>query len=138
MGYYCAFLHGAPNNSMGIRAVSHLCGVDNYYGKTEFGDDSKFDGAWGIWDEYFLPFAANTIGTFKEPFCASIFTLSSHHPFKLPKEYEGVFPQGATDLQRVTPYTDMSLRKFFDQARKSDWYKNTICLLYTSPSPRDS
>ena len=129
MGYYCAFLHGAPNNSMGIRAVSHLCGVDNYYGKTEFGDDSKFDGAWGIWDEYFLPFAANTIGTFKEPFCASIFTLSSHHPFKLPKEYEGVFPQGATDLQRVTPYTDMSLRKFFDQARKSDWYKNTIFVI---------
>ena len=129
MGYYCAFLHGAPNNSMGIRAVSHLCGVDNYYGKTEFGDDSKFDGAWGIWDEYFLPFAANTIGTFKEPFCASIFTLSSHHPFKLPKEYEGVFPQGATDLQRVTPYTDMSLRKFFDQARKSDRYKNTIFVI---------
>ncbi|MDD7071604.1 MAG: LTA synthase family protein, partial [Candidatus Egerieousia sp.] len=129
MGYYCAFLHGAPNNSMGIRAVSHLCGVDNYYGKTEFGDDSKFDGAWGIWDEYFLPFAANTIGTFKEPFCASIFTLSSHHPFKLPKEYEGVFPQGETDLQRVTPYTDMSLRKFFAQARKSDWYKNTIFVI---------
>ena len=129
MGYYCAFLHGAPNNSMGIRAVSHLCGVDNYYGKTEFGDDSKFDGAWGIWDEYFLPFAANTIGTFKEPFCASIFTLSSHHPFKLPKEYEGVFPQGATDLQRVTPYTDMSLRKFFEQARKSEWYKNTIFVI---------
>lgn len=129
MGYYCAFLHGAPNNSMGIRAVSHLCGVDNYYGKTEFGDDSKFDGAWGIWDEYFLPFAANTIGTFKEPFCASIFTLSSHHPFKLPKEYEGVFPQGATDLQRVTPYTDMSLRKFFNEARKSDWYKNTIFVI---------
>ena len=129
MGYYCAFLHGAPNNSMGIRAVSHLCGVDNYYGKTEFGDDSKFDGAWGIWDEYFLPFAANTIGTFKEPFCASIFTLSSHHPFKLPKEYEGAFPQGETDLQRVTPYTDMSLRKFFEQARKSDWYKNTIFVI---------
>ena len=129
MGYYCAFLHGAPNNSMGIRAVSHLCGVDNYYGKTEFGDDSKFDGAWGIWDEYFLPFAANTISTFKEPFCASIFTLSSHHPFKLPKEYEGVFPQGETDLQRVTPYTDMSLRKFFEQARKSDWYKNTIFVI---------
>ena len=129
MGYYCAFLHGAPNNSMGIRAVSHLCGVDNYYGKTEFGDDSKFDGAWGIWDEYFLPFAANTIGTFKEPFCASIFTLSSHHPFKLPKEYEGVFPQGETDLQRGTPYTDMSLRKFFEQARKSDWYKNTIFVI---------
>ena len=129
MGYYCAFLHGAPNNSMGIRAVSHLCGVDNYYGKTEFGDDSKFDGAWGIWDEYFLPFAANTIGTFKEPFCASIFTLSSHHPFKLPKEHEGVFPQGETDLQRVTPYTDMSLRKFFNEARKSDWYKNTIFVI---------
>lgn len=129
MGYYCAFLHGAPNNSMGIRAVSHLCGVDNYYGKTEFGDDSKFDGAWGIWDEYFLPFAAKTIGKFNEPFCASIFTLSSHHPFKLPKEYEGVFPQGETDLQRVTPYTDMSLRKFFSEARKAPWFENTIFVI---------
>ena len=57
LGYYTAFFHGAPNNSMGIRAVSNLCGVKNYFGKDEYNNNADFDGAWGIWDEYFLQFA---------------------------------------------------------------------------------
>ncbi len=128
-GYYTAFMHGAPNNSMGIRAVSSMCGIDNYFGKDQFGDDSKFDGAWGIWDEYFLPFAAKTISTFKEPFMANIFTLSSHHPFKIPEQYKNLLPKGETPLQSTTAYTDMCLRNFFKIVKKEPWFKNTIFVI---------
>jgi phosphoglycerol transferase MdoB-like AlkP superfamily enzyme len=128
-GYYTAFMHGAPNNSMGIRAVSSLCGIDNYFGKDQFADDSKFDGAWGIWDEYFLPFAAQTISTFKEPFMANLFTLSSHHPFKIPEQYKDLLPKGETPLQSTTAYTDMCLRNFFKIVSKKPWFKNTIFVI---------
>lgn len=128
-GYYTAFMHGAPNNSMGIRAVSSMCGIENYFGKDQFGDDSKFDGAWGIWDEYFLPFAAKTISSFKEPFMANIFTLSSHHPFKVPDKYKALLPKGETPLQSTTAYTDMCLRNFFKIVRNEPWFKNTIFVI---------
>ncbi|HNY04871.1 MAG TPA: sulfatase-like hydrolase/transferase [Candidatus Egerieousia sp.] len=129
LGYHTAFFHGAPDNSMGIKAVTHLCGVQNYYGKTEFNDDSQFDGAWGIWDEPFLQFVGRTVSTFKEPFFTGVFTVSSHHPFKVPAKYDKVLPAGKTPLLKPVAYTDMALRKFFAYASKQPWFKRTIFVL---------
>lgn len=129
MGYYTAFFHGAPNNSMGIRAVATSCGIKNYYGKDEYNNNSDFDGAWGIWDEHFLQYTGKTISTFKQPFLTAIFTLSSHHPFKIPDEYKEVLPQGQTLLQKAIAYTDMSLRKFFKSVENEPWFSNTIFVI---------
>ena len=129
LGYHTAFFHGAPNNSMGIRAVSRLCGVENYYGKDEYGDDSKFDGAWGIWDEHFLQFVGDKLPELPQPFMASIFTLSSHHPFKIPEEWKDLLPDGDIPLQKTIAYADMALRKFFQKVRTQEWFKNTIFIL---------
>lgn len=133
LGYYTAFLHGAPNTSMGIRAVSRLCGIMNYFGKDEYANDAHFDGAWGIWDEHFLQFAAKKIGEFPQPFFANIFTLSSHHPFLLPDEYKDVYNEG-TPRQRVIEYTDMALRKFFKSIENTEWFKNTLFVIASDHS----
>lgn len=129
LGYYTAFFHGAPNNSMGIRAVTNLCGIKHYFGKDQFGDNSKFDGSWGIWDEYFLQYVADELPKLPQPFMASVFTLSSHHPFKLPQQYKNSLPKGETPLQTTIAYTDMSLRKFFNKISKQSWFKNTIFVI---------
>ncbi len=129
LGYYTAFFHGAPNNSMGIRAVSRLCGVENYFGKDEFGDDSKFDGAWGIWDEHFLQFVGDELPKLPQPFMANIFTLSSHHPFKIPQEWKNLLPDGEVPLQKTIAYADMAVRKFFQKIRKQEWFNNTIFVI---------
>src|SRR5690606_15915248 len=92
--YYSAFIHVAPNGSLGFSAFVLQSGFDSYIGMTEYGNKKDFDGHWGIWDEPFLQFMANGINDLKQPFLASAFTLSSHHPFKIPSEYEGVFPKG--------------------------------------------
>ena len=144
LGYYTAFFHGAPNNSMGIRAVSRMCGIENYYGKDEFGDDSKFDGAWGIWDEHFLQFVADKLPELPQPFMANIFTLSSHHPFKVPQEWKDILPDGEIPLQKTIAYADMALRKFFQKVKGQEWFNNTIFILLpdhstlVSPDPEYS
>lgn len=129
LGYYAAFFHGAPNNSMGIRAVASSCGIKNYYGKDEYNDNSDFDGAWGIWDELFLQFTGRTISTFRQPFLAAIFTLSSHHPFKVPDKYKDVLPEGQVPLQKAIAYTDLSLQKFFKSIEHEPWFSNTIFVI---------
>ena len=144
LGYYTVFFHGAPNNSMGIRAVSRMCGIENYYGKDEFGDDSKFDGAWGIWDEHFLQFVADKLPELPQPFMANIFTLSSHHPFKVPQEWKDILPDGEIPLQKTIAYADMALRKFFQKVKGQEWFNNTIFILLpdhstlVSPDPEYS
>lgn len=128
-GYETAFFHGAPNGSMGFSAYMKLAGIQHYYGKNEYNNDADYDGIWGIWDEPFMQYMANTLDTFKQPFFASFFSLSSHHPFKVPEKYNGKFPKGNIPLHEPLGYTDNALREFFATASKSPWYNNTIFVL---------
>ena len=127
--YYSAFYHGAPNGSMGFSAFMQQAGFDSYVGMTEYGNKSDFDGHWGIWDEPFLQYMAQDIGQLKEPFLASVFTLSSHHPYKIHAEYDGVFPKGHIPIHQGVGYSDNALRNFFTTASQQDWYDNTLFVI---------
>ncbi len=128
-GYDCSFFHGAPNGSMGFDAFAQLSGFTHYYGKGEYGNGSDFDGFWGISDEPFLQFMAQTLAQKQEPFCAAVFTLSSHHPFKVPVSYEGKFPKGTLEIHQCIGYTDNALRRFFATASTMPWYANTLFVI---------
>ncbi|HEY9007958.1 MAG TPA: sulfatase-like hydrolase/transferase [Ohtaekwangia sp.] len=128
-GYTTSFFHGAPNGSMGFQAFMNLAGVDQYYGMTEYGNDDDSDGIWGIWDDKFFQFHANKLNEFKQPFMSAIFSVSSHHPFKVPAEYEARFKGGPLVIHRCIQYTDFSLKKFFQQASTMPWFKNTVFVI---------
>ncbi|HTG65438.1 MAG TPA: LTA synthase family protein, partial [Flavobacterium sp.] len=118
--------HGAANGSMGFSGFGNILGIDNYYGRSEFNDDSQFDGFWGIWDEPFLQYMKKTLDKKKTPFFASVFTLSSHEPFLLPKKYKNKFKEGEMPIHKCVEYTDFALKRFFEEAKKEPWFKNTI------------
>ena len=126
MGYDTSFFHSAPNGSMGFLGFSNILGFDHYYGKTEYNNDADYDGQWGIWDEPFFLYMCRTLSEKKQPFLGNIFTLSSHHPFRIPKQYEGKFDVGTLDIHKVIGYTDHALKLFFDCAKKEPWFQNTI------------
>ncbi len=128
-GYKTAFFHGAPNGSMGFDAFVNLAGFDEYYGMTEYGNKADFDGYWGIPDDKFLQYMAKTLDTFKQPFAATVFTLSSHHPFKLPKGFKDKFKGGPLEIHKVVQYMDYSLAHFFKTASKMPWFKNTVFII---------
>ena len=128
-GYDCSFLHGAPNGSMGFQAFANMAGFDHYYGRTEYDNNADFDGWWGIWDEPFLQYCVKVFNTKPQPFMASVFTVSSHHPFVLPDQYEGVFPKGEIPIHQSVGYTDNALRKFFERASKEPWFQNTLFVI---------
>jgi phosphoglycerol transferase MdoB-like AlkP superfamily enzyme len=128
-GYHSSFFHGAPNGSMGFQAFMNVAGVDEYYGMNEYNNDADFDGLWGIWDEKFLSYYADKLNTFKEPFFSSFFSVSSHHPFKVPEEYEGKFKGGPLVIHKCIQYTDYSLQQFFRKVSQMAWYDNTIFVI---------
>lgn len=128
-GYYSAFFHGAPNGSMGFNSFANMAGFDDYFGKDEYNNDDDYDNIWGIWDDKFLQFFAQKINTFKQPFYTTLFTVSSHHPYKIPKEFENKFEGGSLSVHKTIQYTDYSLKKFFETASKMDWYKHTLFVI---------
>ena len=128
-GYYTAFFHGAPNGSMGFDSFARIAGFDDYFGLKQYAHKSDFDGMWGVWDEPFFNFFADKLNSFKQPFLASIFSVSSHHPFEVPKQFAGKFKKGPAPIVEVVGYTDFALNEFFRKISKFKWFKNTLFVL---------
>jgi phosphoglycerol transferase MdoB-like AlkP superfamily enzyme len=128
-GYYSAFFHGAPNGSMGFDSFAKMAGFDDYFGLNQYPDKSDFDGIWGVWDEPFFKFFASKLNGFKQPFVTAIFSVSSHHPFKVPVKYEGKFKKGPAPIVEVVGYTDYALHEFFDEIKSSPWFNNSLFVI---------
>jgi len=128
-GYTTMFFHGGKNGTMQFDSYSAKTGIKYYYGLNEYPNNKEdYDGTWGIFDEQFLQFAAQKISQHRQPFFAVIYTLSSHHPYKIPQKYKATFMNN-TPLQQSIQYTDMAIAKFFDKVKKSNWYDNTIFII---------
>ena len=135
-GYSTAFFHGGHNISMGFSAYAHSIGYKHYYGLDEYCQSSKYggmkdwDGKWAIWDEPFLQFTLDNIDTLRQPFLATVFTASSHHPYNVPEQYrDSLRDEGGQPIHKCVRYTDMALRRFFERASHEPWYSNTIFVL---------
>jgi phosphoglycerol transferase MdoB-like AlkP superfamily enzyme len=127
--YPSTFYHGAKNGSMGFDMFCKSVQFDKYIGRTEYNNDKDFDGAWGIWDEGILQLMAKNLENAEEPFLSVAFTLSSHEPYNIPKEYNDTLFPCEPKILRSMAYTDYAVKRFFDVASKSKWYNNTLFVL---------
>ncbi len=128
-GYNSAFFHGGKNGTMSFDAYAAKAGFDAYYGMTEYPNKADYDGHWGISDAPYFQYFAKELNHLQTPFVASVFSLSSHHPYKVPEAYEDILPQGEHPIQQCVAYTDMALKAFFATARQQDWYQNTLFVI---------
>lgn len=127
-GYATAFFHGAPNTTLGFKAFTNSIGFDRYYGKDEYGD-KDFDGTWAIFDEPYLQYFADKTkeyGKNGKPFFLTVFTASSHEPFRVPEKYQNTFTRGDIPMHRVISYADYAIKRYFEKVKDEPWFKNTI------------
>lgn len=128
-GYRTMFFCGSDHGSMGFGAFARTTGIEHLYSRQDYekvhgGGD--FDGYWGIWDEKFIGYMGEELQKSQEPFFATIFTLTSHHPFVVPEEYEGKLPEGLTPNHKCVSYVDQAIGKFFSRYENEEWFRNTI------------
>jgi len=129
-GYNTIFIHGGDNGVMGYDQFSRRAGFKNYFGRTEYGDDSDYDGRWGIYDGPFLQYAAQALNRLHGPFATAIYMLSSRYPYRVPKDF--VFPEESyywTGFEKTVYYSDCALRDFFASASRMPWYRNTLFVI---------
>ena len=138
-GYSSSFFHGATNGSMRFDAFTSAAGFDSYYGRSEYNNEAHFDGNWGIEDHHFLAWSLGQMDKMKKPFFSMVFTLSSHHPFTIPKDYRKKVKKGPEPLCATISYVDIALREFWNKAQKKSWFKKTIfvfCADHVGPTGR--
>jgi phosphoglycerol transferase MdoB-like AlkP superfamily enzyme len=128
-GYTCSFFHGAQNGTMRFDTFMRRAGIPHYFGLKEYPDQTDSDGDWGILDEPYLQYVARELSRQKPPFAATVFTLSSHHPYKVPDKYRGRFKRGPLAIHESIGYTDFAVEQFFATARQQPWYSNTLFII---------
>ena len=94
-------------------------------------EEISFANVWGVCDE---DMAKKVISEMNQdsksgkPFFYHWMTVSNHRPFTYP---EGKIDISGTSKSRNggVKYTDYSIKKFFEMAKKQPWYKNTVFVI---------
>lgn len=134
-GYHSSFYFGGQLIYGNIKSYILYNAFDEVKEVYDFDPDLP-RGKLGIHDEYTLLEMAEDLNQVKEPFLSAIFTLSSHSPYDQPKPEKEVLPWGDNERDYINSayYTDQSLKKFFEKARKSKWFKNTLFIIVADHS----
>ncbi|MBQ5899030.1 MAG: LTA synthase family protein, partial [Alistipes sp.] len=128
-GYETMFFCGSDHGSMGFGAYARQTGIEKLYSRQDYEKvhgTNDFDGYWGVWDEKFLNYMGEVLSEQREPFFSTMFTLTSHHPFVVPEEYEGKYPKGHTLNHQCVGYVDDAFCKFFAKYENEEWFRRTI------------
>ncbi len=91
----------------------------------------SFANVWGVSDEDMAKKAIevmNAEAKSGKPFFNHWMTVSNHRPFTYPDGRIDI-PGTAKSREGGVKYTDYSLRKFFEMAKKQAWYKNTVFVI---------
>ena len=130
LGYYSTFFHGGRNGTMGFEDFSKTAGFDEYVGLDQYPeDDEDHTGKWGVHDGPFLQYIAEQLVKTEKPYFATVFTLSSHHPYDLPSDVSADIRSVKNKLHRSIRYTDNCLRDFFSVMQTSPHYDSTLFII---------
>lgn len=94
-------------------------------------EEITFGNVWGVSDEDMAKKAIqvmNQEAKSGKPFFNHWMTVSNHRPFTYPDGRIDI-PGNAKSRDGGVKYTDYSLRKFFEMAKKQVWYKNTVFVI---------
>lgn len=125
-GYSTYFYYGAGKDHFGLEKFSRRLGIDHYISGAAYNNQNEHNGVWGINDSAFFQFTVKEMHTQPQPFFTTIYNLSSHYPYTIPQQYRNDFPMGNTAAAQSISFVDRALQRFFEQAKTSSWYNNTI------------
>jgi len=136
-GYSTSFIYGGMSNFDDMKFFFKGNGFTNVYDQPFF-KSPVFEGTWGVSDED-LVVKANQI--FKKqgdrPFFALMLSTSNHAPFEFPEgRIERYDKEKLGTVHNAMKYADYAIGKFFDLARKENYFENTIFLIVADHNTR--
>lgn len=139
-GYNTSFLYGGMANFDNMGGFFNGNGFDNIIDQSKMSSDGNkysFKGTWGYSDEDLL-FKANeyyrSMGD--KPFFSLIFSSSNHDPFEYPEGRIELFEEPAATVNNAIKYADYAIGRFFELAKREDYYKNTVILIVSDHNTR--
>jgi phosphoglycerol transferase MdoB-like AlkP superfamily enzyme len=137
LGYSTSFLYGG---------YGYFDNMNHYFGENGFEvldrrdipQPVRFENIWGVADEDLFDMALGHLdgkAATGQPFFALIMTTSNHKPFTFREGVPGVPPQGGGRKAGVR-YADYALGYFIDEARRHDWFDDTVFVVLADHGAR--
>lgn len=136
--YRTSFYYGGETEFANMKSYLLQQGFERIVDKHRFAP-KQMNSKWGAHDHVVFNRLLTDLNKEKTPFFSTIFTLSSHEPYEVP--VPTVIPGKDSEHQFLNAhhYTDESLYQFISQARKSDWWNNSLIIILADhghPLPR--
>ncbi|QVL54739.1 MAG: LTA synthase family protein [Simkaniaceae bacterium] len=136
-GYTRNFFTGSGWSLGGIRSFLSKYGGDCIFDRKELIEHfGKIDqNSWGVADEYLFEFALDHLDKHREePQFYSLLTISSHHPWNVPKSYQGpTFEEVELEMTRkylqTLYYTDQCIGNFVKGLKERNLAKDTLLFI---------
>uniref|UniRef100_UPI003F6AB9E6 LTA synthase family protein n=1 Tax=Polaribacter sp. TaxID=1920175 RepID=UPI003F6AB9E6 len=129
LGYTTSFYYGGDLNFGNMNTYLRNAGIKNFIDGSDF-DSKDWNSKWGAYDDVFMKRLLKDLNTNKkEPFFKVALTLTSHEPYEIKGEY--VFGKDSEDnkFRSAHHFTDKVIGDFIENAKKQDWYKNTLIVI---------
>ncbi len=135
-GYDTSFIYGGEAQFDNMRRFFMNNGFARVIDEDDF-ENPVFTGSWGASDEDVFARAHEEFSAAGEmPFFSLVFTSSNHSPFEFPDNRITLFDQDKHTVNNAVKYADYALGAFFDDARESDYWDNTVFVVVADHNSR--
>jgi len=128
LGYHSLFLYGGEARFDNMRSWFLGNGFDEIIEGKDF-KNPAYVATWGASDEDLVKKGNERFSElYKEgkPFSALMFSSSNHSPFDIPAGRIKEIKKGENCVENAVKYADYAIGKFFEEAKKLPYYKDTI------------
>lgn len=134
-GYNTMFIYGGESNFDEMRSFFMGNGFNEIYDEPTF-VNPIMKGTWGVSDEDLVNKANEVFKTQNKPFFALMLSTTNHSPFEFPKGRIKNFTEPPATMFNALKFADYSIGKFFEMAKKEEYFKNTIFIVLADHNTR--
>ncbi|OOS00549.1 hypothetical protein B0187_01185 [Haemophilus paracuniculus] len=137
-GYQTSFIYGGEKHFDNMASYFYGNGFQKIIDQNDY-KNPKFFASWGASDEDLFEKADETfteLAKGDQPFFSLVFSSSNHDPFEFPDGKIELYEQPKATRNNTAKYADYAVGRFFEMAKKSNYWKDTVFLVIADHDSR--
>jgi phosphoglycerol transferase MdoB-like AlkP superfamily enzyme len=134
-GYTTSFCYGGTLDFANYRSFLNQAGFQKFLSEVDFKPE-ELASKWGAWDHVLFNRVLLETPSSEKGFFKTILTLTSHEPFQIPTKPLLDGKDEDTRFLNSLHYTDQSIGDFIREAKKKDWWSNTLVIIIADHGSR--
>lgn len=137
-GYHTQFIYGGESHFDNMKSFFFGNGFEEIVEEKDY-INPEFKGSWGVSDEDLYNKAHDEFTQLNKqdkPFFSLVFTSSNHSPFEYPEGKIEPYDTEFKTRNNAVKYSDYALGTFFDKAKKSEYWDDTIFIIIADHDAR--